>query len=248
MVRAAPMPRLAPVKSTASAPYSPATVADTKKRFLENYPKPISSVYNVVVQELLVQQHFIRYHTNYQYNAVFALGVVSAYEQILESLSETDRNTIFAAYISALGENADQYKADAAQLESLATTMTGPDALAPDANGNALQQALFAVADKSAAGTFSYSKFFAIGLFRLLELTGAKEPAALEKLVKSIGIKPEAVNRDLMMYKGILSKLSAAKELMNEFLIREKRKQAEREAAKLAAKTPAAPPTPTVPV
>lgn len=46
---------------------------------------------------------------------------------------------------------------------------------------------------------------------RLLELTGAKEPAALEKLVKAVGVKPAAVNKDLLMYKGVLSKLSAAK-------------------------------------
>ena len=46
---------------------------------------------------------------------------------------------------------------------------------------------------------------------RLLELTGAKEPAALEKLVKAVGVKPESVNKDLLLYKGILSKLSAAK-------------------------------------
>jgi hypothetical protein len=42
-------------------------------------------------------------------------------------------------------------------------------------------------------------------------LTGAKEPAALERLVKAVGVAPEAVNKDLLMYKGILSKLSAAK-------------------------------------
>ncbi len=36
------------------------------------------------------------------------------------------------------------------------------------------------------------------------------------------------VNRDLTSYKGILSKLSAAKELMAELTQRERRKQAER--------------------
>lgn len=44
-----------------------------------------------------------------------------------------------------------------------------------------------------------------------MELTGAKEPAALEKLVKAVGVQPAAVNKDLLLYKGVLSKLSAAK-------------------------------------
>lgn len=64
-----------------------------------------------------------------------------------------------------------------------------------------LQKALAAAAAGSASGKFAYNKFFAIGLFRLLELTGAKEPAALEKLVKSVGVKQESVMRDLVLYK-----------------------------------------------
>lgn len=67
-----------------------------------------------------------------------------------------------------------------------------------------LQKALGAIQAANAAGAFSYNKFVAIGLFRLLELTGAKEPAALERLVKSVGIKPEPVNRDLLLYKVYL--------------------------------------------
>jgi hypothetical protein len=47
--------------------------------------------------------------------------------------------------------------------------------------------------------------------------------------MQSLGLKQENVNKDLLLYKSILSKMSAAKELMAEFLSREKRKQAERE-------------------
>lgn len=43
-----------------------------------------------------------------------------------------------------------------------------------------------------------------------------------------MNVKTESVNRDLTSYKGILSKLSAAKELMAELMAREKRKQEER--------------------
>ncbi len=63
------------------------------------------------------------------------------------------------------------------------------------------QKALAAIADAASANKFGYNKFVAIGLFRLLELTGAKEPAALERLVKSVNVKQDAVNKDLMMYK-----------------------------------------------
>lgn len=42
----------------------------------------------------------------------------------------------------------------------------------------------------------------------------AKDPKALNSLVKAMNANPDAVNRDLMTYKGVLSKLNAAKEMM----------------------------------
>ncbi|KAI8463231.1 MAG: photosystem II biogenesis protein Psp29 [Monoraphidium minutum] len=215
-----------------SAAHAPPTVADTKRRFLDGYRRPVPALYNVVVQELLVQQHFIRYNIAYQYNEVFALGFVSVFDQILDNFDPEERSKVFGAYIGALEEDPAKYRADAERLESEAKALDGPDGLKPDADGSDLQRVLARVAGEAEAGKLAYNKFFAIGLFRLLELTGAKEPAALERLVKSVGAKPEAVNKDLLLYKGILSKLSAAKELMKEFLEREKKKQAERDAAK----------------
>ena len=47
-----------------------------------------------------------------------------------------------------------------------------------------------------------YTKFLAIGLFRLLELGGAKDPKALEGLVTALNVRTSAVNRDLLTYKA----------------------------------------------
>lgn len=221
----------------AVAAFAPPTVSETKAKFIQAYRKPIASLYNTVLQELLVQQHFIRYSIKYQYNEVMALGFVSVYDQILDGMTEDERTSIFKAYIGALGENAEQYRSDAAKLEKLASELSsgaGAGGLTPDASGSDLQQVLAKVASASNDGKLAYNKFFAIGLFRLLELSGAKEPAALEKLTTALAVPLDSVNKDLMMYKGILSKLSVAKELMRDFVEREKRKQAEREADKAA--------------
>ncbi|MEW5300576.1 MAG: hypothetical protein WDW38_009205 [Sanguina aurantia] len=225
---------IAHLPSYTAAPFSPPTVSDTKAKFMEGYRKPIASIYSTVMNELIVQQHFIRYSVNYVYNPVFAMGFVSVFEQIMESVPSAERTKVFDAYIMALGEDPAVYRADAAMIEAQASSLSGPEGLAPSADGNDLQKALAAAAAGSASGKFAYNKFFAIGLFRLLELTGAKEPAALEKLVKSVGVKQESVMRDLVLYKGILSKLSSAKDLMKEFIEREKRKNTERLDAKAA--------------
>lgn len=43
---------------------------------------------------------------------------------------------------------------------------------------------------------------------------GSKDPKSLAGLVKALNLSQERVNADLMTYKGVLSKLEAAKEIM----------------------------------
>jgi len=66
-----------------SAAFAPPTVADTKRKFLESFPKPIPGIYDTVIQELLVQQHFIRYSINYAYNPVSVMTVMTAQHSTL---------------------------------------------------------------------------------------------------------------------------------------------------------------------
>lgn len=46
-----------------------------------------------------------------------------------------------------------------------------------------LQKILAQIKDRTESGKFLYTRFFAIGLFRMLELTKARDPKALEGLV-----------------------------------------------------------------
>lgn len=102
---------------------------------------------------------------------------------------------------------------DAKKMEAWASGLGSPEALKPADDGDEVQKELAAIAARSAAGDFLYTKFFAIGLFRLLELTGAKDPKALEALVRAVGAPPDSVNRDLMTYKARRRPSQAARAL-----------------------------------
>ena len=84
------------------------------------------------------------------------------------------------------------------------------------------------IAERASNGSFSYSRFFAIGMFRLLELANATEPTVLEKLCTALNINKRSVDRDLDVYRNLLSKLLQAKELLKEYVDREKKKRDER--------------------
>lgn len=87
------------------------TVAATKEAFLKALLKPIPSSYETAIQELLVQQHSVRYNTTYTYDPIFALGVVTVFNRLIEGYpSNMESQSIFEAYISALNEDPDLYR------------------------------------------------------------------------------------------------------------------------------------------
>lgn len=214
-----------------SPPFPPqaVTVADTKDRFIKAYPFPIPSVWSVAVQELLVTQHFVRYSTKYSYSKISSLGFVSVFDQLFEGFpSDEEKEKIFTCFVNALDEDPVQLRKDAAELAAFAEGAGSVDAI--------VANPIFSTTKSlNEANKFAYSRYDAIGLFRMLELAAAAEPSALETLSAAAGIPLKKVNGDLGMYKGLLSKLAAAKELQKEIFDREKRKDAERAAKKAEA-------------
>ena len=131
---------------------------------------------------------------------VFALGFCSVFDQVLEGVP-SDRAEIFNAYVKALDEDPEKYRTDASNLEKWASGISNPEDLHPSSEGDDIRKRLAEIAQNAKDGKFLYTRFFAIGLFRLLELSKAKDPAALQALVKAMNIEQDAVNRDLMTYK-----------------------------------------------
>ncbi|KAF5726417.1 protein THYLAKOID FORMATION1 chloroplastic [Tripterygium wilfordii] len=206
------------------------TVSETKMNFLKAYKRPIPSIYSTVLQELIVQQHLMRYKRTYFYDHVFALGFVTVYDQLMEGYpSDEDRDAIFQAYIKALNEDPEKYRADAQKLEEWARAQTANSLLEFASREGEIEGILKDIAERAGSKeSFSYSRFFAIGLFRLLELANASEPTILEKLCAALNVSKRSVDRDLDVYRNLLTKLVQAKELLKEFVDREKKKQEER--------------------
>ncbi|KAJ0428338.1 putative protein Thf1 [Helianthus annuus] len=208
----------------------PPPVSETKLKFLNAYKRPIPSIYNTVLQELIVQQHLMKYKKTYRYDAVFALGFVTVYDQLMDGYpSEDDREAIFQAYVKALNEDPQQYRDDAQKLETWARAQNASSLVDFSSKTGEVEDMLKDIAERAGGnGSFSYSRFFAVGLFRLLELSNATDPTILEKLCAALNINKKSVDRDLDVYRNLLSKLVQAKELLKEYVEREKKKREER--------------------
>jgi hypothetical protein len=106
-----------------------------------------------------------------------------------------------SAFLKSLDENPDQWRKDQAAMAAAAQAGGGVAALAG-------MEQLAALKQRATSNTLVYSKFIAIGLFRMLELSGAMEPQALQTLAEAAGVPLAKVNADLNMYKGLLSSAS----------------------------------------
>ncbi|KAL1555583.1 Protein THYLAKOID FORMATION 1, chloroplastic [Salvia divinorum] len=219
-----------------SSAADPPTVADTKLNFLKAYKRPIPSIYNTVLQELIVQQHLTRYKKSYRYDPVFALGFVTVYDQLMEGYpSDEDREAIFKAYVEALNEDPAQYRVDAQKVEEWARSQSAATLVDFASREGEVEDVLKDISERAESkGSFSYSRFFAVGLFRLLELSNATEPTILNKLCGALNVDKKSVDRDLDVYRNLLSKLVQAKELLREYVDREKKKVEERAATQKA--------------
>lgn len=67
---------------------------------------------------------------------MFALGIVSVFDSILDEMDEKEKETLFGAYIEALGEESSTYRADADALAELAEGCSSAEDLAPSADGS----------------------------------------------------------------------------------------------------------------
>lgn len=215
-----------------SAAFAPPTVSDTKAKFLEAYPMPIPQIYSVILQELLVLKHFNVYSKKFSYDPIYALGVISVIDQVMDGYDEAKAAEIIEAMMTSVGQDYATYKADAAKMEEVASSLSAADLVAGE--GNAVQSAIAAAKANQEADSFLYNRFFAVGLFRLLELAGATDPTALEGLVSTVGLNKSKVTSDLGVYKGLLSKLQGAKEMQKEYIERERKQREAREAEKAA--------------
>ncbi|MDJ1174233.1 photosystem II biogenesis protein Psp29 [Roseofilum capinflatum] len=214
------------------------TVSDTKRAFYTHHTRPINSIYRRVVEELMVEMHLLSVNVDFEYDPIYALGVVSSFDQFMEGYApEGDKASIFTALCQALESDANVYRADAQQVKEQVKDWSGEALVAllsdPHQGDGAegLRERLKAIA---ANPKFKYSRLFAIGLYTLVstvdpERVNSEETRnqALEKIAQGLGISVEKLLKDIELYRSNLEKLKQAQAVMKDILEAERKKRQE---------------------
>ncbi len=207
------------------------------------HTRPINSIYRRVVEELMVEMHLLSVHVDFQYDPIYALGVVSSYDRFMQGYQpEADRDSIFKAICRAVGGDPDHYRRDAEQLKSIATSHSASDLATvlnqsgtPSGTHN-LQEIVGGLVARS---RFKYSRLFAIGLYHLLELAdadAAKDEKKVTELIQPIctklNLSLDKLQKDLELYRGSLEKMVQAQSVMEDILKADRKKREQREQEK----------------
>jgi photosystem II biogenesis protein Psp29 len=218
------------------------TVSDTKRSFYNTHTRPINSIYRRVVDELMVEMHLHSVNVDYRYDPIYALGIVTTFDRFMQGYyPEADKASIFNAICKSMGDEPQKYQADAAQLQSEASSLSAPDfieqvkQLSTSQAGGVLGS-LRAIADNP---KFKYCRLSAIGLYSLLETMDAdlvknetKRNEALNALSSALHLDSDKVQKDLELYRSNLEKMIQAQIVLGDILKADRKKKEDRAKAK----------------
>ncbi len=219
------------------------TVSDTKRAFYTTHTRPINSIYRRVVEELMVEMHLLSVNVDYQYNPIYALGVVTSFDRFMQGYRpEADKSHIFEAICQSLQDDPQRYRHDAQRLQAAVSQKSAKDIVAwlehtaTAYDGDDLQEAIKAIANNP---KFKYSRLFAIGLFTLFETVdpvAVKNEAQREELLKqacaALRLPQDKVQKDLELYRSNLEKLAQAQAAIADMLAADKKKREQRQQEK----------------
>ncbi|MEL6262587.1 MAG: photosystem II biogenesis protein Psp29 [Cyanobacteria bacterium J06626_6] len=217
------------------------TVSDTKRAFYSQHTRPISAIYRRVVEELMVEMHLLLVNVDFNYDALYALGVVSTYDRFMSGYEpERDRDSIYQAIVQAVEADPAQYRRDAEAALSAAKAIISLDSFKSlvdeakgSADGNILQSGLHQVINNP---KFKYSRLFAVGLYNVIEAIDEavlqdkeKREALMGELADTLGLNTDLLKKDVDLYRSNLEKMAQAQAVMKDMIEAEKKKQAKRE-------------------
>lgn len=191
----------------------------------------------------MVEMHLLSVNVDYQYNPIYALGVVTSFDRFMQGYRpEADKPHIFEAICQSLQDDPQRYRHDAQRLQDAVNQKSAKDIVAwleytaTTYDGNDLQEQIKAIANNP---KFKYSRLFAIGLFTLFETVDpaavkneAQREALLNQACTALRLPQDKVQKDLELYRSNLEKLAQAQAAIADMLAADKKKREQRQQEK----------------
>ena len=216
------------------------TVSDTKRDFYKYHTRPINSVYNRVVEELIVEMHLLSVNVDFRPDPIYFVGVCQSFEQFMNGYTpESDKDSIFQALCQSVGGDPDEYRNRSSMLLELAKQKSSSELinwLLSPANDSDSEVIAKSWAESLAKDNFKYSRLFAIGLYSILVASDETSVQEEEKLIQLLAplteklkLPVEKLKKDWDLYRSNLEKMSQILSVLEDTLKASKQKRTEPE-------------------
>jgi len=210
------------------------TVGEAFAAFTELYGFQINALYKNMVTDIVGQVHLITVNARFVQDPVWSLGILSTLELLLKNYPEPGMfEKLTSSLFQSCNLDEERIRADADALKEWAAGKTKEDVEAALKNG-----------DDSILGKLStdikgdefwmYSKFFGIGLVKVMEITGVEMdkdevyPVMENWMSTQLGKSHLTACNDGDLFFRVKEKLDMMETMMKEIEIREKKRMAER--------------------
>ncbi len=172
----------------------------------------------------MVEMHLLRVNEDFRYDPIFALGVVTTFDQFMEGYEpQQDQASIFNALCKAEEVQPEVLRQDSQRLLELSQSKSVDELIdwisqSVALGGDDIQQHLQTIAQND---RFKYSRLFAVGLFTMLGCSDgeivkdeARLTEALQKICGVLNLSETKLQKDLELYQSNLNKLAQARQTM----------------------------------
>lgn len=211
------------------------TVGDAFADFTKELGYSVNAVYKDMVTDIVGTTHLIVVNARFTKDPIWSLGILTSLDLLLKNYPEQDVAVkIVSALMKGCGLDEDEIRAEAKSIEEWAQGKTQADVEAAFAGEDSSSPFSAAVASMKEDEFWMYSRYFGIGLVKIMETAGVEMdkdvvyPIMEDWMKNKLGKSHLSACNDSDLYFRAKFKLDMMETMMKEIEIREKKRMAER--------------------